>query len=446
MSRIATTPSASSSARCWRPTGGTRSRTSCRAPSTSIKEEVCDDHVLARQRDPEPYARCLVRIADLALTARPAVSAIVLPLEFGFAKRVRRLLARRGTRIDMNPRSRDRRLLCGLSLLPIVLAAPGMPGLAPRLPAQDARAQDATQKKSPSCSEYFPYREGASWEYELGDPKAEQRAKQTWTTVGTVQAGKHRCWETRIKGQYDAWEYVGERNDGWYRYHTAALGGMRGVSVGRPPELLLMCPLGVSLGWVWEEQMSVQVSQGPGGERTEGPSPEDLRTTHRVTIDAMDEVVRVKAGEFKALKLRDEMSGKYYGEGTTTRWYAPGVGLVKELQSHKRWESEYVRELVRFTPGGAQGTPVDHEALLQQRIAQIRQQTARGLVRTVTWYDQDCFKTWFKARFARVNGVAWPFRVTAEAPSSSTRRALRPGTWRAARRSTSSRSASTTVA
>jgi hypothetical protein len=47
------------------------------------------------------------------------------------------------------------------------------------------------------------------------------------------------------------------------------------------------------------------------------------------TVEAEEETVRVPAGTFKALRVRVRTE-TFRGKGETTRWYAAGVGLVKE--------------------------------------------------------------------------------------------------------------------
>jgi hypothetical protein len=62
--------------------------------------------------------------------------------------------------------------------------------------------------------------------------------------------------------------------------------------------------------------------------------------------DCGEEEVRVPAGAFRALRVDSEVSLNGNKE-RVSRWYAPGVGLVKEQRPHT------VRELKSFDPTGA---------------------------------------------------------------------------------------------
>ena len=372
----------------------------------AAKEEICDSHVIRDQGSGEPFARFLVELASRALDPTPATAAGILPLPFGFEARVTSLLQpHRSTMTTTDLRG---------ALLATAFAGLGLATPLTVHVAQD-RAPASAQQKAVTCSDYFPYAEGARWEYETGDPAAETRTPLVVTCVGTVDVGGgKRAFECRTKSGYDGWLYVGEREDGWYTYRNSYLGGMRGVNP-RLPQLLLLCPPGVAIQWEWDEQMSVQTMAGPDGKST-GPSADDLRTHHKVTIEAMDREVKVKAGTFRCLELKDRMTGKYYGEGETTSWYAPGIGLVKQQQTHARWERGHLQELVRFTPG--RDLPaVDHAALLRAHLATLAA-PERGTERTITWFDDAVFQQWFKSRFARVSGLATPFVVTRERAAS----------------------------
>ena len=371
----------------------------------AVKEELCDDRVLARGGDARAYAHCLLQVAELELDSKPALAAGILPLGTRFEDRVQRLL-RTGLPQLAAPISR-KKCVAALSALAIA-SVPSLllPSCLPMLPQPERQGPSSRTSQPIQCNDLFPYAENAAWEYACGDPTTQDRKHETHTVVGEVRVGDTKCWEVRIRRQYVGWEYVGQRGDGWYRYANRYLGDMRGVEA-RDPELLLACPLGVALRWEWEDLMSVQVSAGPDG-KAQTPTDTQLRTKHRVTLDAMDAQVTVPAGTFKAVKTTEKVIGEYYGEGETVRWFVPGIGLVRVLERHRTWQQELVRELVKFTPG-APARPFEAEAILRRHLASGSSAAASA---GITWYDQEPFQRWFKARFARVAGSAMPFRVT----------------------------------
>jgi hypothetical protein len=80
-----------------------------------------------------------------------------------------------------------------------------------------------------------------------------------------------------------------------------------------------------------------------------GDGPAGTKSIHTV---AKEEEIEVPAGKFKAVRMDVELTF-VGGRGETTirvsRWYAPGVGLVKSVQGTGGTESVIV--LKSFTPG-----------------------------------------------------------------------------------------------
>ncbi len=77
-----------------------------------------------------------------------------------------------------------------------------------------------------------------------------------------------------------------------------------------PPQLVLPADPVTKKTWTWSGTLGYDAA----------------KVTSRVEAE---ETVRVPAGEFKALRVRVRTE-TFRGKGETTRWYAAGVGLVKE--------------------------------------------------------------------------------------------------------------------
>lgn len=104
--------------------------------------------------------------------------------------------------------------------------------------------------------------------------------------------------------------------------------GLVHETVLRPPITALRVPVGD--GRLWERHVT------------------DPQHWQLAWSAARKEVVVTPAGRFAAVRVdttwRRERNGRFAGEGTYTRWFAPGVGEVKLQQDAT------VRELTAFSP------------------------------------------------------------------------------------------------
>jgi hypothetical protein len=250
--------------------------------------------------------------------------------------------------------------------------------------------------------------QGNVWIYEAGSGSG-PHFKQVHTATREMVEGDLRAMRVRIDAPDPATVFYSERPEGWFETRDARSGLTRELwSAGK--RLLLRCPLGVLLEWEYSEwapqtlvARSIRLESGKTYSMTgTGGSPGAI--THKFKIESFAEPVRVAAGEFEALRVRETMTWDDGSPGSTmVRWYAPGVGLVKELCTDG---GDYERELVRFLPHGEEPA-FDREALLAKRLPGVAPSA-------VTWLDQEDLRTRFLARFARVAGEKTLFRVSAQ--------------------------------
>lgn len=252
------------------------------------------------------------------------------------------------------------------------------------LPAQGPAAETPTAN---SGVHYLPLGEGTTWTWHVTRKDADGASERDETSRvwGTVPAGDGKPVaqvQTRRDG-YVSWDYLAARNDGVFTYHNAYLGGLRGV--GGVDARLLPAPVGATTQWEWNEQLSYQTSgDGPG------PDPETTRVHHLAKLLAIDEVVTVPAGIYKAVHVRIAATGA--NVYTRDLWFARGVGIVKD--EHTSRDTHQVRALTAFAPGAR--STFDPEAVLQG----YRKATPQQAASTVEWVpvgDEACYA---RGRFA----------------------------------------------
>lgn len=361
-----------------------------------IQEHVCDDAAVAFLGDARRYARCLVGIAELGLDRRPAWSTGILPIAYGFEQRVRRLLSRKGSAVS-GPRSvrskaLEASLYGGLAVM-FAWQHSWIPDLAP----QDKPA--SRPASAPALDDLLPIAPGMKWEYRAG-----ARGQRTLEALGTFTVAGSPCWELSISGDSAGWQYLARREDGWHAFTSGGLAERRGVEA-QDLHLLLPSPLVLARTWEWEEVLNVQVSGGHDGTGRE-LSLDDLRTKHSLRVDALDEVVTVPAGRFACARIRDTVTGTYYGRGEHLRWFSPLVGLVREVHRHERWSEDHVIELVKFSGKHAESAGFDAEPVLRRVV---------GSEPELRWFDQEPFRRFRNQRFARVGTSLEIWRVSRDA-------------------------------
>ena len=192
-----------------------------------------------------------------------------------------------------------------------------LPGL-----AQEAaqKTQTQTQDKTP---DYYPLKVGTKWHYQLDIGKG-----QKFTVVYQIAKvedykGKPLAvMEESVNGEVQATEHVGVEPGGVFKYRT------KGVEVS-PPVCLLKYPVKEGLSWETETKIGGQQHTVSGRE------------------GGMEEI-QVPAGKYRAIstKIDSTVDGKKI---STTYWFAPDVGVVKQSMSIPG--QTFSMELVKFEPG-----------------------------------------------------------------------------------------------
>jgi hypothetical protein len=183
------------------------------------------------------------------------------------------------------------RLLAVLCLVPVV-----------------ATAAPAPKGKGPAY--YHPTREGDTQVYEIRHPDS---VSEYTVVVKKVEE-----------------EYPGGRTLPTVEVSAAGVYRVARKDGGKPVPVL---KLPAKVGDSWSSSESAE------GKAT-------VSSTHRVA--ALDEEVEVPAGKFKAIRLETtiDIDGRMLKK--TTTWYAPGVGMVKTVDSG---ETERTVVLKAFKPG-----------------------------------------------------------------------------------------------
>jgi hypothetical protein len=173
----------------------------------------------------------------------------------------------------------------------------------------------------------LPWKEGNTWTYQVtGD--GEQSTKIT--TIGALEAiggtgpnaAKMAFKVTTKKGASDetiSWQVEEGQRVVRYREQSFHAGELEQDERWEPAKLHVdMTAAHTAAGASWLESYQETKSQ---------PGEEDETSTERDpwTVDAVDQIVTVPAGTFRAIVLT-----KAGGSNLKTYWYVPGVGKVKE--------------------------------------------------------------------------------------------------------------------
>ncbi len=181
---------------------------------------------------------------------------------------------------------------------------------------------------APALAAYFPMTPGTVWTY-MTNTNGEVRAQ-----IGaTMQLGNAECRiiEMIVNGAITQRECYRVTADGVYAYQRSYAAG---TLVLEPPQRMLAAPVTVGKTWQWV---------GRVGE-------------HDVVMDytwARRETTAVPAGRFSTMQLYFEGNIAPQVRIQSWRWFAPGVGMVKE-DSTLVQGPQSVRiyaELVRMTRG-----------------------------------------------------------------------------------------------
>jgi len=214
--------------------------------------------------------------------------------------------------------------------------------------------------------EYFPTRAGMRWEYEISIvTQAGPGGRRLFVESLGVARRAGRSFAARRDGEGNV-SYYEERRDGLWRLDASAGGGQTALDAGDrtdsldPGRKVLGYPLRPGTRWrATERTVTLEKHTPPHGNLTRLEVA--LELVYR--IDAVDETVVVPAGRFERcvrVHAEGEASrevGLYIGamdvRVEVTRWYAPGVGLIKAVRRESTSEptlpfGEYTLVLTRL--------------------------------------------------------------------------------------------------
>jgi hypothetical protein len=174
---------------------------------------------------------------------------------------------------------------------------------------------------------YYPTTVGDRWVTETRTPTEDGESTQTLAEVVTAVDKTDGARVVSIAQEVD-----GATTAGLSRMKVTDDGLFRAASYGTvydAPYCVLKLPLKAGATWTSEAKM-------------EGTT----RSTFKYRVGA-DEDVEVPAGKFKAVRIEVEIDTQGR-PGRSTIWYAPRVGVVKQI--HESGARKYTKVLKSFTP------------------------------------------------------------------------------------------------
>jgi hypothetical protein len=177
----------------------------------------------------------------------------------------------------------------------------------------------AGQDKAP---DYFPLKAGTKWTYELTQGAKKIKINSQIGKVETIDGKSLSLLETMINGEVSATEQLAKTEAGVFRHRV------NGIEL-TPPVCILKYPL--KKNDTWEAEATI--------------ANEPLKIKGKV-ID--NEEVTVAAGKYKAFRVEVETSAAGM-RATTTFWFAPDVGVVK--QTTENAGMTVTAELEKFEAG-----------------------------------------------------------------------------------------------
>lgn len=200
---------------------------------------------------------------------------------------------------------------------------------------------------------YFPLDGGAAWEYSVsymvrGEPRTQRRIISNGPPV-----------ELQEQHYYPRLELNGHRE--YYQKTDAGVVHVDPVSGNKD----LILPQQPTKGSQWQGQSYIRVLEVTGAFTATFKARIRQPITVTYTIEDMDDTVTVAAGTFThclrvhgeghlfAGRTLQDMMGMYSINLEQTRWYAPGVGLVKSVRKEftvpNDFRNTYTLELQSYT-------------------------------------------------------------------------------------------------
>jgi hypothetical protein len=159
---------------------------------------------------------------------------------------------------------------------------------------------------------YFPLKVGYHWEYD-SDVNESQKIVLSFKVTGMEKVNGVDCYiyEGFSGGKSSQKEYY-ELNKKALICHRRVVNTSLTADL-IPPEPMLEYPLTLGKTWKWE-----------------GKITKDVSGTFNFTV-AGEEELTTPAGKFETIKISMDGSASDGSAVKSTRWFAPGVGMVKEV-------------------------------------------------------------------------------------------------------------------
>ncbi len=246
-------------------------------------------------------------------------------------------------------------------------------------------AQDVTPDRPPTAARDFakvgtwsPLLRDTCWTYDVtstaqdGTTKKSMQQELVWGPV-PLRDGGGTCQQVLQRRPMNDRDHIRafyrqNTDDGHYVLGNGLLGGVR----GRPRQgdwdmRLLAAPIGAVNQWQWEREVPVQTS---GASDRVARRPTNV-IRHQARIVDPQVTVRVPLGTYECLHVRIESRMRRFGDSQQDLWFAPGIGIVRDLQSGDGRSIE--RVLVAFRPGRPE--PADPRALIVRHIEETLNET-----------------------------------------------------------------------
>jgi len=192
---------------------------------------------------------------------------------------------------------------------------------------------------SPTPAEtYFPAIDGSRWKWRktitIGDETGPLKPSVFTSTLESRLVGQEQvegvlCFRVETADEFGSvvqTELLSIRPDGHYRHSM-------NKDRFTPPARILALP--AKVGTHWKNSFTIQ----------------EMRLSTSSKIEA-EETVTVPAGTFETIRVKVDA-----GLLTTTTWYAPGIGVVKQSVDKSIQSQRDDTELEEFTPGDAPSAP-----------------------------------------------------------------------------------------
>jgi hypothetical protein len=173
-------------------------------------------------------------------------------------------------------------------------------------------------KKTPS---YYPLQVGNQWTFHLDANGNTARAVSRIAKIETIDEIPLALLEASVNGKVVASEHLRQTSEGIFRYRNNR-------AEITPPVCLLKYP--AKSGDKWGGDLKVGDDKG------------------KYNAEAFEENIEVKAGKFKAMRVTLKVESPREGVVTTSYWWVPNVGFVRQTVNTARLN--VVMELEKFQP------------------------------------------------------------------------------------------------